>query len=157
MLVGTQQIADFIGVTRGRIAQLVEKGMPKEDRGKFNAPDCIQWYINFRIEGARGPEGSSDVNEARKKLYDAQVIKTELETSRIKRETIPADEHMIDMNQLAVMFSSGLDAIGGRLAAQLAGMTDPAVISEHLTMETNVIRESVADAITAYSSTVSHR
>lgn len=54
---------------------------------------------------------------------------------------------MIDMSQLAVLFSTGLDSIGGRLAAQLAGMDDPAVISEHLTIETN--------AITTYTGTIS--
>ena len=154
MVIGTQQVADLLGLSRERITQLVKKGMPKQARGKFDAAECVQWYIRFRLEGVEKP-ASTDVNEARKKLYDAQVVKTELETSRIKRETIPADEHMIDMSQLGVMFSSGLDAIGGRLASQLAGMTDPAEISEHLTTETNAIRESVADAITAYSGTVS--
>jgi phage terminase Nu1 subunit (DNA packaging protein) len=155
VIVGTEQLATLLGLNRSRIHPLVAKGMPKLDRGKFDAPACIQWYIAFKVKGHEKP-ASSDVNEARKKLYDAQVIKTELETSRIKREMIPADEHMIDMNQLAVMFSSGLDALGGRLAAQLAGMTDPAVIAEHLTTETNAIRESVADAIAAYGRTVSN-
>ena len=154
METGTQLLATLLGLDKSRIAQLVALGMPKIARGKFDAPACVQWYIDFKVKGNDKPE-STDVNEARKKLYDAQVVKTELETSRIKRETIPADEHMIDMSQLGVMFSSGLDAIGGRLASQLAGMTDPAEISEHLTTETNAIRESVADAITAYSGTVS--
>ena len=155
MIVGTKELARLLSLDISRIGQLVEKGLPKEGRGKFEDSVCIRWYVDFKSDST--PAASTDVNEARKKLYDAQVVKTELETSRIKRETIPADEHMIDMNQLGVMFSSGLDAIGGRLAAQLAGMDDPAVIAEHLTTETNAIRETVADAITTYSGTVSHR
>lgn len=155
MIVGTQQIADLIGVTRGRIGQLVKEGFPKSERGKFDAAQCVHWYIAFKIKGHEKP-ASSDVNEARKKLYDAQVVKTELETSRIKRETIPADEHMIDMNQLAVMFSSGLDALEGRLPGVLLGVNDSGVMSEVIRTEANEIRNNVADAITAYSSTISN-
>lgn len=156
MIIGRKQLAELLGLTEGRIQQLTAEGMPKEARGKYNAPACIRWYIEARINSAAGPAASADVNEARKKLYDAQVVKTKLETSKIKRETIPADEHLIDMNQLAVLFASGLDAISGRLAAELAGMTDPAEISERLSDESNAIRESVADAIQSYSRTVSH-
>lgn len=156
MLVGTQQLADLIGLSRHRISQLVKEGMPKKDRGKFEASESIQWYITFRIKGATVTHKSTDVNEARKKLYDAQVVKTELETARIKRETIPADEHMIDMNQLAVMFSSGLEALEGRLPGVLLGVDDPAVMSETIRTETTEIRTNVADAITAYTDTISN-
>jgi phage terminase Nu1 subunit (DNA packaging protein) len=155
VIVGTEQLATLLGLNRSRIHPLVAKGMPKLDRGKFDAPACIQWYVVFKVKGHEKPE-STDVNMARKRLYDAQVVKTNLDIANTKRQSIPSDEHMIDMNQLAVMFSSGLDALGGRLAAQLAGMTDPAVIAEHLTLETNAIRESVAGAIAMYASTVSH-
>ena len=156
MIVNQKELAEAFSLSPGRIRQLVLEGLPKAERGKYDLAVCIKWFIDYKLEKAAGPLASTDVNEARKKLYDAQVVKTELETSRIKRETIPADEHLIDLNQLGVMFSSGLDAIGGRLASQLAGMNDPAVISEHLTVEVAAIRESVADAITAYSSTVSN-
>lgn len=154
MIIGTQALARLLSLDKSRIGQLVAKGMPKQGRGKFDDAECIRWYVEFKMKSVEAPSESSDVNEARKRLYDAQVVKTELETAKVRRETIPADEHMIDMNQLAVLFSSGLDAIGGRLASQLAGMTDPAVIAEHLTTETNAIRESVADAIATYSGTI---
>ena len=154
MEVDRNQLSEFLGISKSRIMQLVRQGvLTRVSRGLYDAPACIQAYIDFKLEG---PKGSSDVNEARKKLYDAQVVKTNLEIATTKRLTIPSDEHMIDMNPLAVLFSSGLDALGGRLAAQLAGMTDPAEIAAHLTLETNAIRESVADAITLYASTVNH-
>ena len=152
MIVDRQTLSECLNISTNRVSQLVRDGMPKQGRGKYDLAECVRWFLAFKLK--TGTHSTANVNEARKKLYEAQVEKTELETSKIKRETIPADEHMIDMNQLAVLFSSGLDAIGGRLASQLAGMNDPAVISEHLTTETNAIRESVADAITTYASTV---
>jgi len=69
---------------------------------------------------------------------------------------ISADDVMVDMNQLGVIVSGGLDAISGRLAQELAGMTDAVEIQDKLLIETNAVRESIADAIETYSGTISH-
>ena len=152
MIINRSTLAECLGVTVGRVTQLVNEGMPRCARGKYDLPLCVRWYLDYKLKG--GPNVSADVNEARKKLYDEQTIKTKLETSRIRREVIPSDEHMIDMNQLAVMFSSGLDSIGGRLASELAGVSDARKIADLLAHETAAIRESVADAITGYANTL---
>jgi phage terminase Nu1 subunit (DNA packaging protein) len=152
MIVTRQTLSECLNISTNRVSQLVRDGMPRERRGKYDLAQCVRWYLGFKLKS--GPHSTANVNEARKKLYEAQVEKTELETSRIKRETIPADEHMIDMNQLAVMFTSGLDALTGRLSSVLPG--DQAANAELILKETNAIRESVADAITMYASTVSN-
>jgi phage terminase Nu1 subunit (DNA packaging protein) len=154
MIVTRQTLSECLNISTNRVSQLVRDGMPKEARGKYDLAECVRWYLGFKLKS--GPHSTANVNEARQALYEAQTEKVALETARIRKETVAADQYMIDLNQMAVLFSSGLDSIGGRLASQLAGMTDPAEIAAHLTHETNAIRESVADAIAMYASTVSH-
>lgn len=145
-------IAECLGVTDGRINQMTKAGMPQAARGKYSVPDCVRWYIDMRLKSGTG---SSNVNEARKKLYDEQIEKTKLETAKLRGSVIDTDDYHVDLNQMGVLFSSGLDAISGRLAAELAGMSDPAEIAERLLHETNEIRSSVANAIVAYTGTIS--
>jgi len=130
--------------------------MPKVARGKFDDAECIGWYVDFKMKSVEAPSASADVNTARKRLYDAQVVKTELDIATTKRMSIPADEHLIDMNQLAVMFVSGLDALVARVASEVPyPVTGPAMLQDQLLKETNAIRADVANAITTYASTVS--
>ena len=133
---------------------MVAKGMPKQARGRFDDAACTQWYIAYKVESATAPDASTDVNTARRRLYDAQVIKTNLETERARRETIPADIHLADMLAVQQIFNTALDGLDGTLADDLADLNDPAAIADRLTAATHAARESVADNIVAYAATV---
>ena len=151
MIIDRHELARLLGLTPSRIQQLCAEGMPKHGYGKYDSGVCIHWYIAFR---QRNPQGSSDVTAARKQLYDAQCHKVSLENERTRRETIPADEVLADMQAFQRITDKALDGLDATLAAKLAILSDPAEISAHLTLETNAIRESVADAIVEYAKTV---
>jgi hypothetical protein len=125
--------------------------MPKHGYGKYDSGVCIHWYIDLK---QRNPQGSPDVIEARKRLYDAQTHKTQLETERTRRETIPADIHLADMLAVQKIFSDALDGLDNTLADDIAGMNDATAVADRLRLATNATRQTVADNIVAYAGTV---
>ena len=147
-------LAEVLSVTPGRVTQLCHAGiLSKVARGLYDLNTCVQAYIEFKVSSAT-LQASSDVNEARKKLYDAQVIKTELETERTRRETIPADIHVTDLHAFKRITNAALDGIDDGLARDLADLSDPAAISDRMTQATNAVRTAVADDILKYSATL---
>ena len=147
MIVDRQSLAAALDLTPNRIQQLTVQGMPKVARGRYDLAACTQWYIAFKLNGA---QESSDVNEARKKLYDAQVIKTELETERMRRELIPADEVLRDMNAFQQIVVDTLDGWPERTAQQLVDIIDATAVEEALLVETNAVRDQVAAGLDSY-------
>ena len=147
-------LAAVLSVTPGRVTQLCHAGvLGKVSRGQYDLNTCVQAYIEFKVAGA-ALETSPDVNEARKRLYDAQTHKTELEVARIKRETIPADEHLADLYAFKRITDKALDSIDKALARDIARLSDPAAISERLTHASNAVRTTVADGLVAYAATL---
>ena len=154
-LVDLPTLAEYLSLTPGRVTQLVKAGiLERVSRGQYDAPASIARYLTFRLESAAASDATADVNEARKRLYDAQVIRTSLETARIQRETIPADDHLADLREVESIFNAALDGIDNGLAEDIAGLSDAAAISDRLTLATHAIRASVADSIVSYAATV---
>lgn len=153
--VSPSELARYLSITPGRVTQLCHAGvLSKLSRGKYDLYPCVQAFINFKVESAINSRGSTDVNEARKKLYDIQTVKTELETERTRRETIAASEHVTDMRELQKIFGAALDGLDNSLACDIAELNDAAAVSERLTRATNNVRQGVADAIVEYAATV---
>ncbi len=153
MIVDRKELSRLMGLSISRIMQLAREGiLTRVDRGRYDVGQCVHEYIDFKKQG--GQSGSSDVIESRKRLYDAQTHKTELETERTRRETIPADEHLADMGELQKIFGAALDELDKSLACDVAGLSDAAAVAERLTLATNAVREIVADNILEYSRTL---
>lgn len=43
----TKQIAELLKVTEYDVKKFVKEGMPKEGQNKFNATECVHWYIAY--------------------------------------------------------------------------------------------------------------
>lgn len=156
MIVDRGTLAELFGLTAGRISQLVREGvLSKVSRGQYDSAACLQDYINFKLEG--GQSGTRDVTEARTRLYEAQTHKTELETERTRRETIPADEHLADMLAFQRIANKALSTLDQTLPGDIAGLADPAAIAAQVRQATHRIREGVADSIEAYAGTLPDR
>jgi phage terminase Nu1 subunit (DNA packaging protein) len=96
MIVDRKELSRLMGLSISRIMQLAREGVfTRVDRGRYDVAQCVDAYINFKIQG--GQSGPRDVTEARKRLYDAQCHKTELENERIRRETVSAADHLESM------------------------------------------------------------
>lgn len=152
MFAKTDEIAEIFGITPARVGQLVKEGFPKAARNKYDIGDCVDWWIN-RAEQRAEDRGTS-LDEERRKLYQAQRIRTDLDNQRTQGNLIPAEDVQIAINELAAIYAGQLDAIGGRLAHEVAGMTEPAEILDLLTREARAIRETVAIKLDALADTL---
>ncbi len=149
-IVNGQELCELLGISRTRITQMVKEGMPKQARGKYDLKACVQWYLDKRLTGG---SKTADLNDARKKLYESQREKTDLETARIRRQLIPAEEVAHAIHELTSIYAAQLEGVGGRLAGELAGITEEGRILERLTDETRLIRGNVADLVQTFADT----
>jgi phage terminase Nu1 subunit (DNA packaging protein) len=150
MIVNRVTLSQCLGLTTGRITQLVHDGvLSREARNQYDLKRCLQQYINFKLQG--GQSGTHDVVEARKRLYDAQAHKVNLANERTRREVIPAITYLADLHQLQKIVDKALDGIDGTLAADLARLQDAAAIAERIGECTHAVRETIADEITEYA------
>lgn len=138
LLFSNAELCTVFGVTRQTIAKYVRDGMPKEGRGEYYAPDCIQWVVQ-RLKGAADVSG-----EARERLYVAQERKTSLEADEKAKLVIPVAEAHHVLTTMAGLFVSQLVGLSPRVAGLVADIDDPAEIEELLDAEVTALRESLS-------------
>jgi phage terminase Nu1 subunit (DNA packaging protein) len=152
-------IAKLFGLTERRVQQLAKDGIiPRAERGKYDLIGAVQGYIKYLQERAVGrADGeyaeSADIKIERKRLISAQADKTESENYKLRGELIPLELVEDCLNQVAVLYGSGIDALPGRLANELSGINDPAEIKSLLFDECRRVRKATADMLRGFSET----
>lgn len=111
-------LARWLGVSVASLPNFEARGMPREPRKRYKIADCIQWYIHDKLGS-----NSRDIQEARKKLYDAQERKAQLEIAQIRGQLVDAEEVVQSHMLMATLFSSQLRSLGQRVAGLLQGKT----------------------------------
>lgn len=73
-IVSSKVLATKLGVTQGRISQLVHEGMPRESWGKYDLEKCEDWLTASREDSGRlSPEAKRSLLEERTRYYAAQA------------------------------------------------------------------------------------
>lgn len=91
-------------------------------RGRYNLPESVQNYVAF----ARGEDRSGAVQGERGRLYEAQRKKLELQNEETARNLVRIDDASGIVSDFSSAMRAGLEALPGRCAAKLAGMSRPA-------------------------------
>ncbi len=136
-------LAELLLVNRRTIQRFAtENDMPRESKNRFHTVSCVRWYI----EHISAKSGSSDksIIEERRLLIRTQRLRHELEIARRRGELIDADSVGQVLNQMAVIFSTQLEGLGARMAAELAATTDPVDIQRALQDECRAIRTATS-------------
>ena len=143
-----------------RVQQLAKDGIiPKGERNKYDLVGSVRGYVKYLQERAVG-RGDANYNEEadikleRKRLIKAQADKTESENQKLRGELVPFEQVEDVLNEVAVLFGSGVDALPGRLANELAGIHDPAEIKARLFDECRRIRIATADHLRRFATTL---
>ena len=105
----------------------------------YSTPDALAKIYGKKTE----PESD--------RLDRLRADQVEFDLSIKRGEYLPADDVQIVLNEAMVIISSNEDAIPGRLAQQLANMTDAAQIRKLLLKELRRGRSSAADRIVEYA------
>jgi hypothetical protein len=135
-------IATLLMLDERRVQQLVKEGwIPRGERGRYSLVESVQGYIKYLKEhGRETSRGSEHALLAR-----AQTRKIEMENFRRMGElqtTAQVDE---TTQGLVVLMKTSHAAMPGRLANELAAITEPPRVYQRLQDELRAIDNSCAD------------
>jgi phage terminase Nu1 subunit (DNA packaging protein) len=122
-------LANLFGITERRIQQLVQEGMPKESRGKYDLLKCVRWYVRFLhsvIEKTSVPSGGAEyVSERDERIRsiraDADLKEIELAKQRGQLVSIRDVEKV--MTDLVLTTKARIFGVAPRIAPDLVGET----------------------------------
>lgn len=137
------QFAELLKVSPGTITNWMDGGMPAQRTGRqrqvvrIHLAKALPWVVAHRE--TKGGE--------RERLAKEQADKFAIENARKRGEIIYADQVAETLAKLGAELAARHDAVPGRVAGELAGLTDPATIRQRLLDELRAVRGAFADAI----------
>lgn len=132
-------LAKALRVSRQMVHKLQLRGMP------VDSVEAAQEWRRVNLEPKRTPGAVVTSEVARLKSAQAEVA--ELDAAARRGKVIALEDVRRAFSEAMVIIASQLDGLGGRCAAQLAGMTDAAEIRRFLLNETRRIRAAAADRL----------
>lgn len=159
-IVNGKELAEIFGVTDRAITLWLRNGLPpltETKRGKansYNTAQAIKWKINAEIQkilpgSAKAAILDRNAEDARLKKHQAD--KAEVDAQKARQEVAAIDDVQDILNRVAVIYGTQIDAISGRLANDLATITDPSEIRARIFEEGRRIRNETADALQEFA------
>ncbi len=126
-LVDVTKVAAALNLTPQRVQQLVHEGMPREDRGRYDAVKCMLFYIRYlqrALEKKSVPMadgGYAGEREERIRLLRADADLREIELAKERGQLVAIQDVEIAMTDLVLTTKARIIAIPPRLAPELVG------------------------------------
>jgi phage terminase Nu1 subunit (DNA packaging protein) len=146
--VTANELGKYLGITGRRVGQLVKDGLPYKEIGKrkrYDLEAAIPWYISF-IRTSKADQG---YDKERTRLVKAQADKTELETQIRRGEVLELELVEQGMMGVAAEYSAQMDAIPGRIANDVAALSDVAKIQTLIHDQIRGVTDVVTDRLAA--------
>lgn len=139
----------LLGISTQHFSRLKTAGVvaPNPDN-TYDLTRLVSDWTKYQIAGAN-PGSMAD---EKLKLVKAQRRKLEVETRERTRELVPHTDAAAAFSEAMVLVAGQLDALPGRAAGELAGLSDPAVIRSWLFNETRRIRDAAARRLEDFAS-----
>jgi phage terminase Nu1 subunit (DNA packaging protein) len=138
-IVNRKEFAEVVGYSPRQVSDWMDQGMPctrsgrKGEEVQIETAAAIQWLMK---------RDDSELASAR--LRRAQAERAERENLEAAGALIPVDEHTDFVCELSNQFVRSLAGLPGRLAGELAAITDPALMRARLQDEIGTIRNTLA-------------
>ena len=141
-------LLELLGITSSNFQKLKQAGVfHAVEPGIYDLKRAISGWLKFHMDGAK----PGDLTEARRLLVIAQEKKTQLDIKERERELIPLQEAQSIYDKTMVLIGAQLDGLAGRMAMELAGMSDPAAVRAALFDETRRIRDEASRQLTDWA------
>jgi hypothetical protein len=127
-----------LGISRIQVWRLAQKGMPLDSADAARA---------WRAANVQSRTRTGQVFGEVARLRRAQAELAELDAATRAGRLAPVEEYDAATMEALTIISTQLGGLPGRVAGELAGMTDPAKIRRYLADEINRIRNAAADAL----------
>jgi hypothetical protein len=144
--------AEVLGLSVRHFGRLVREGvLPRASKRRFSVAAVVQAFVAYV---SAGREGSGDLAEERRLLTIAQRRQIELSMQTRREQLVELDAAGRVFDAAMVIVGGQLDGLGGRMAAELAAVSDPAVIRARVFDECRRIRNVAADELEAFAARV---
>lgn len=138
--VGTAMLAELLGISTTTVRNLKGRHVLAEVApGKYDLAMSIQAYIRH----AGGRTIGMPASEAKRLVVEEQHRKLKLANDARDRTLLPAADVHAAVDAMAQTFRGQLEGLPGRMAAELAGIPEPAMVKDRLQDE---CRRVLADA-----------
>lgn len=144
-----KQFAELTGYSVQQVNEWMNAGMPADrgGRGKpcrIDSAAAIRWLVNRGTQKRSGDPGETAEGE---RLKREQADKIALQNAQTRRELVLREHVRLVLLESNALLAGQLDGVAGRLASELAGMTEPAKIRQCLLDEHRRIRAAYAAAL----------
>jgi hypothetical protein len=134
-------LVELLGISASHFNTLRLAGVFTQNAaGKYDLKHVIAGWAQYHADGRSG----SDMAEEKKRLVIAQRKKIEQDMEERSRELVPLNDAQNAFNETMVLIGAQLDGLAGRVAGEVAGLTDPAEVRGLLFEETRRIRHAAA-------------
>lgn len=148
-VVTAASLGKLFGMTVEGVMRLVhDHGMPRKERGKYDATESIRWYIAHQRKRYLYKQ-ESDIDQENLMLKRAQRKKAEIEQKALERQYVPATECRDGWVTLAAIASRALQALHTRLGHSLTPEQ-----RELVKRESKLAQQQIADELRTLASTV---
>lgn len=117
--VGIEKLAQELKLTKSRLYQLIEGGMPRTARGKYDLYQCVRWYALYLQEALRRKEFSK--NKEQERLTRVKADLGELELAKVRAELIPIALYQELVSNHVMVARRTFLVLPSRIAPQLEG------------------------------------
>ena len=118
-------MAAVLGITEGRLRQLVPEGMPRLGRGTYPLKGCVQWYVRYWKDKAENRGGTDPERR------EGQTLKNQIARAKLEEATghlIPRKDVMQVWTSAYLRLGKWLDGLASSLAREAGLNTDTARI-----------------------------
>ena len=129
-ILSIKEVAAVLNLTVRRVQQLVQEGLPKKFRGRYDQDECTGWYIRYlqavvekKAIVDEGGKMFATEHAERLRLLRAETDLREIELSRERSHLVSIDEVDKALMELAVTTEGRILAIAPRLALEIVGET----------------------------------
>lgn len=155
-------LAKLFVLSERRVQQLRASGIiPKAQDGQYHLVNAVNAYILFLRERARLNDHPSAeaalIAQQRLRLLKARADRAEHDNQVVEGQWLNASEVNQAFQEVGAVFIACVDALPGRLAFELAGIDDPAVIKAKLFEACRHLRHSTGDCLHALGATLRER
>lgn len=138
-IVRIKELAAILNLTPSRIHQLVQEGLPKKLRGKYDQDECTGWYIRYlqalvekKIVMDEGGKIFANERQERLRQLTADADLTEIKLARERGQLVRIDEVEKEMSDLVLTTKARVLAVAPRVAPDLVGENSRVMIQARI-------------------------
>lgn len=116
-----RELARRLKLSVQQVANLVARGMPREQNGQYDPDKCWRWYLEFKTKRAGQREGVEDESRERARKLAADADLTELAVEERRGNLVTVEYMSKQLERICLRLRSRALSVPGKWAPMLVG------------------------------------